>query len=66
MSEARSENSRARTRSLLWMEALWEGASTTAREEDRKEEVLSIFRELGKGSRSHTAVREYVPWEPLW
>jgi hypothetical protein len=66
MSEAQSENSRARTRSLLWMEALWEGTSTTAREEDRKEEVLSMFRELGKDSRSHTEVREYVPWEALW
>jgi hypothetical protein len=52
--------------SLLWMEALWEGTSTTAREEDRKEEVLSMFRELGKDSRSHTEVREYVPWEALW
>lgn len=48
------------------MEALWEGTSTTAREEDRKEEVLSMFRELGKDSRSHTEVREYVPWEALW
>ena len=66
MSEGQNETSRARTRSLLWMEALWEGASTTAQEEDRKEEVLSMLRELGKDSRSHKEVREYVPWEPLW
>lgn len=66
MSDAQTENSGARTRSLLWMETLWGGASTTAREEDRKEEILSMFRELGKDSRSYKDVREYVPWEPLW
>ncbi len=48
------------------MEMLWEGANTTAREEDRKEEVLEVFRELARDSRSKQKVREYVPWEPLW
>jgi hypothetical protein len=66
MSASQSENSEARTRSLLWMEMLWEGANTTAREEDRKEEVLEVFRELARDSRSKQKVREYVPWEPLW
>jgi hypothetical protein len=66
MSASQSENSEARTRSLLWMDMLWEGANTTAREEDRKEEVLEAFRELARDSRSKQKVREYVPWEPLW
>jgi hypothetical protein len=59
-------NSVARTRSLLWMEMLWEGTNTTVREEDRKEEVLAVFRTLVRDSRSKQEVREYVPWEPLW
>ena len=40
MSEAQRERSGARRRSLRWIEALWEGATTTAQEENRKEEVL--------------------------
>jgi hypothetical protein len=66
VSGAESERSKARTRSLLWMETLWEGTNTTAREENRKEEVLAVFRELARDSRSKQGVREYVPWEPLW
>ena len=48
------------------MEALWEGTSTSAREEDHKEEVLAVFRDLARESRSERTVREYVPWQPLW
>ena len=48
------------------MEALWEGSSTSAKEEDQKEEVLAMFRDLARESRSERAVREYVPWQPLW
>ncbi len=66
MSEARSDSSVARMRSLLWMEMLWESTNTTAREEDRKEEVLALFRALVRDSTSKQEVREYVPWEPLW
>ena len=66
VSEAKSERREARTRSLRWMEALWEGATTTAQEENRKEEVLWIFRELARDSRREKEVREYVPWEPRW
>jgi hypothetical protein len=66
MSEAQSENSEARTRSLLWMELLWESTNITAQEEKRKEEVLAVFRELARDSRSKQELREYVPWEPLW
>ena len=57
---------RARERNLRWMEALWEGTSTSAKEEDHKEEVLAVFRDLVKESRSEREVREYVPWQPLW
>lgn len=65
MSEAESKSSAARTRSLRWMDMLWEGANTAALEEDRKEEVLAVFRELARDSKGW-GVREYVPWEPRW
>jgi hypothetical protein len=66
MSEAQSEKSKAKTRSLRWMQMLWEGPATTAREENRKEEVLWVFRELARDSKCEKEVREYVPWEPWW
>ena len=66
MRETDVEKSRVRERNLRWMEALWEGTSTTAREEDHKEEVLAVFRDLARESRSGRVVREYVPWQPLW
>ena len=65
MSEVESKSSAARARSLRWMEMLWEGANTAALEEDRKEEVLAVFRELARDSRGRE-VREYVPWKPRW
>ena len=66
MRATRSERTEARTRSLRWMESLWNGASTTAREEHQKEEVLAVFRELARESRREGHIREYVPWQPLW
>jgi len=66
VTETDSRRTEARTRTLRWIESLWEGASTTAREEDLKEEVLAVFRELARKSRSGGEVREYVPWQPLW
>ena len=66
MSRTESEGSEARTRHLRWMESLWEGAGTTAREEKHKEEVLAVFRELARESRREGEVREYVPWKLLW
>jgi hypothetical protein len=60
------EKARDRERNLRWMEALWEGTSTSAKEEDQKEEVLAVFRALVRESRSEREVREYVPWQPLW
>jgi hypothetical protein len=65
MSEVEGKSSAARPRSLRWMEILWEGANTAALEEDRKEEVLAVFRELARRSKGGE-VREYVPWEPRW
>lgn len=66
VTEAESRRTEVRTRTLRWIESLWEGTSTTAREEDQKEEVLAVFRELARESRSGGEVREYVPWQPLW
>ncbi len=64
--ETDSRRTEAKARTLRWIELLWEGTSTTAREEDKKEEVLAVFRELARESRSKGEVREYVPWQPLW
>jgi hypothetical protein len=66
MRETDVEKARARERNLRWMEALWDGTSTSAKEEVQKEEVLAVFRDLARESRYERAVREYVPWEPLW
>jgi len=66
VSEAESKRTGLRKRNLRWMESLWEGTTTTAREEDEKEEVLAVFRELVRESKSERKVREYVPWQPLW
>jgi hypothetical protein len=66
VSKTESEGSEVRRRSLLWMESQWEGASTTAQEENRKEEVLAVFHELARESRIEREVREYIPWQPLW
>jgi hypothetical protein len=66
MRETDIEKARARERNLRWMESLWEGTSTSAKEEDHKEEVLAVFRDLVRESRSESEVREYVPWQPLW
>ncbi len=66
MNEPQSMRNQARIRSLRWMEALWEGATTTAQEENRKEEILWVFRELVRDSKRKEKVHEYVPWEPRW
>jgi hypothetical protein len=66
MRETDIEKARDRERNLRWMEALWEGTSRSAKEEDQKEEVLAVFRALVRESRSEREVREYVPWQPLW
>ena len=66
MRETDVEKAKARERNLRWIESLWEGTSTSAKEEDQKEAVLAVFRDLARESRSRRAVREYVPWQPLW
>ncbi len=66
MREAESRRTEARTRTVRWIESMWEGTSTTAREEDQKDEILAVFRELARESRNQEEVREYVPWQPLW
>jgi hypothetical protein len=64
--EAESGTTRDRTRTVRWIESLWEGKNTTAREEAQKDEVLAVFRGLVRESRNEEQVREYVPWQPLW
>ncbi len=64
--EAEIRRVETKTRRLRWIESLWEGANTTAREEDQKEEVLAVFKELARESRKEEKVPEYVPWQPLW
>ncbi len=66
MRETEWERTKVKRRNLLWLESLWEGKSTTAKEEDQKAEVLAVFRELVNESRSEGKVPEYVPWQPLW
>ena len=66
MRETDVEKAKARERNLRWIESLWEGTSTSAKEEDQKEAVLAVFRDLVRESRNEREVREYVPWQPLW
>ncbi len=66
MRRTESQRTEARTRTLRWMESGWEGTITAAREEDRKDEILTVFRELARDSRREGDVHEYVPWQPLW
>jgi hypothetical protein len=54
----------ARRRSLRWARLGWEGATTAAQEERRKEEVLEIFRLLVEDSKRLPQAREFVAhWE---
>ncbi len=66
MREAEGGTTGARTRTVRWIESLREGTNTTSREEVKKDEVLAVFRELARQSKSEGEVREYVPWQPLW
>jgi hypothetical protein len=66
VTETETGRTAARSRTVRWIESLWEGRNTTSREEDQMEVVLSVFRELARESRSGGEVREYVPWQPLW
>jgi hypothetical protein len=66
MRETDVEKAKARERNLRWIESLWEGTSTSAKEEDQKEAVLAVFRDLVRESKSEREIREYVPWQPLW
>ncbi len=66
MTNSEKERLRVKTRNLRWMESLWDGTSTTAQEESKKEEVLTMLRKLAEDSRREGEVREYVPWQPLW
>jgi hypothetical protein len=65
--EQRKKSEEARRRSLRWAGLEWEGATTTAQEEKRKEEVLEVFRVLVEDSKRIPPAREFVArWEALW
>ncbi len=64
---AEDDKGKARRRSLRWMELGWEGATTAAREEARKEAVLEMLRALVEDSRRGVKARVFVTrWESLW
>ncbi len=48
---AEDDKGKARRRSLRWMELGWEGATTAAQEEARKEAILEMLRALVEDSR---------------
>jgi hypothetical protein len=68
MSEAEQrKREEARRRSLRWARLGWEGATTAAQEEKRKEEVLDVFRALVEDSKRIPEAREFAArWEALW
>jgi hypothetical protein len=58
---------KARRRSLRWMQLGWEGATTAAQEEARKEAILEMLRALVEDSRRGVKARVFVTrWESLW
>jgi hypothetical protein len=63
----RKKSEEARRRSLRWAGLGWEGATTAAQEERRKEEVLEIFRVLVEDSKRLPQTREFVArWGAPW
>jgi hypothetical protein len=64
---AEDDKGKARQRSLRWMELGWEGTTTAAREEARKEDVLEMLRALVEDSRRGVQARIFLArWESLW
>jgi hypothetical protein len=60
----KDDEGKARRRSLRWMELGWEGATTAAQEEARKEAILEMLRALVEDSRRGIKVRVFVTrWE---
>jgi len=64
---AEDDKGKARRRSLRWMELGWQGTTTAAREEARKEAVLETLRALVEDSRRGVKAKVFlVRWESLW
>jgi hypothetical protein len=60
----KDDEGKARRRSLRWMELGWEGATTAAQEEARKEAILEMLRALVEDSRRGVKARVFVTrWE---
>jgi hypothetical protein len=58
---------KARQRSLRWMELGWQGTTTPAREEARKEDILKMLRALVEDSKRGVQARVFVArWETSW
>jgi hypothetical protein len=58
---------KAKRRSLRWMELGWEGTTTAAREEARKEDVLEMLRALVEDSQRGVQARVFLArWESPW
>jgi hypothetical protein len=56
----------SKARSLRWLEDLRESQRLTAREEQRKEEILAVFRELYDISLRNPKPPVFPPWRPFW
>ncbi len=53
-------------RHLRWMEMMWEGQQTNAREEARTREVLGVFEVLAELSRRRVEAPHFPPRESPW
>ncbi len=51
---------------MRWMETMWELHKGIAREEERKEEVLEVFRNLSKLAKRRAEAPYFPPWEASW
>ncbi len=53
-------------RHLRWMETMWELHKDTTREEERKEEVLEVFKDLSELAKRRAEAPHFPPWEAPW
>ena len=53
-------------RYLRWMETMWELHKGTTREEERKEEVLEVFKDLSELAKQRAEAPYFPPWEASW
>jgi hypothetical protein len=51
---------------LRWLETTWDLHEGITREEQRKEEVLKVFKGLSDISSRRVEAPRFPPWEALW